>query len=177
MATENYQETSKLNFLADAAITKRGGVKITGARRISKNSVAGERSLGAAECTVTAAGDDIGVIPGPCFKIVTSGAAIGSANAELAMDADGKYRIATAGQVVVGYSTEITNGADVDFLAFLLPPSQYRVPSPHITDASTAHALNATFSDTEVEAALNAIGWIINTILLRLEAHGINLTS
>src|SRR5678816_2968419 len=28
----------------------------------------------------------------------------------------------------------------------------------HIADASVAHALNATFSDTEVEAALNALG-------------------
>lgn len=39
-----------------------------------------------------------------------------------------------------------------------------------ITDASTAHALNATFSDTEVEAALNALGTKINAILAALEA-------
>lgn len=42
-----------------------------------------------------------------------------------------------------------------------------------ITDASVAHALNATFSDTEVEAALNALGTKINTIIARLEAHGL----
>ena len=47
----------------------------------------------------------------------------------------------------------------------------------HITDASTAHALNATFSDTEVEAALNALGTIINSILVRIETIGINKTS
>ena len=41
-----------------------------------------------------------------------------------------------------------------------------------IADASVAHALNATFSDTEVEAALNALGTKINSILTVLEAHG-----
>lgn len=38
-----------------------------------------------------------------------------------------------------------------------------------ITAASEAHALNATFSDTEVEAALNALGAKINLIITRLE--------
>ncbi len=42
-----------------------------------------------------------------------------------------------------------------------------------ITDASVAHALNATFSDTEVEAALNALGVKINAVLAALEAHGL----
>ena len=42
-----------------------------------------------------------------------------------------------------------------------------------ITDASVAHALNATFSDTEVEAALNALGTKINAILDVLEAAGL----
>lgn len=46
-------------------------------------------------------------------------------------------------------------------------------PATHITDASTAHALNSTFSDTEVEAALNALGTKINAILAALEAAGI----
>lgn len=44
----------------------------------------------------------------------------------------------------------------------------------HITDASVAHALNSTFSDTEVEAALDALGGKINAILLVLEAHGLD---
>lgn len=42
-----------------------------------------------------------------------------------------------------------------------------------ITDASVAHALNATFSDTEAEAALNALGVKINAILAVLRANGI----
>ncbi len=44
-----------------------------------------------------------------------------------------------------------------------------------ITNASTAHALNATFTDTEVEAALNALGTKINSIIAALQAFGITL--
>ncbi len=47
----------------------------------------------------------------------------------------------------------------------------------HVADASVAHALNATFSDTEVEAALNALGTKINAILDILEGHGLAKTS
>ena len=46
-----------------------------------------------------------------------------------------------------------------------------------ITDASVAHALNATFSDTEVEAALNALGGKINSILAVLRTNGIIASS
>lgn len=42
-----------------------------------------------------------------------------------------------------------------------------------ISNASVAHALNATFSDTEVENALNDIGSIVNDILSVLRANGI----
>lgn len=42
-----------------------------------------------------------------------------------------------------------------------------------ITDASTAHALNATFSDVEVETALNALGTKINAVLAALRNNGI----
>lgn len=42
-----------------------------------------------------------------------------------------------------------------------------------ITAASEAHALNSTFSDTEVEAALNALGAKINLLITRLEVAGI----
>jgi len=45
-----------------------------------------------------------------------------------------------------------------------------------ITDASTAHALNSTFSDTEVEAALNALGTKLNSALAALRAFGIVAT-
>jgi hypothetical protein len=43
----------------------------------------------------------------------------------------------------------------------------------NITDASVAHALNATFNDVEVESALNALGTKINLILDVLEANGL----
>lgn len=42
-----------------------------------------------------------------------------------------------------------------------------------IDDASEAHALNSTFSDTEVEAALDALGGTINEILAALRNNGI----
>ncbi len=42
-----------------------------------------------------------------------------------------------------------------------------------VADASVAHALNATFSDTEVEAALDALGVKINAALDVLESHGL----
>lgn len=47
----------------------------------------------------------------------------------------------------------------------------------HITDASVAHDVNATFSDTEVEAALDALGGKINSILVALETFGITASS
>lgn len=43
---------------------------------------------------------------------------------------------------------------------------------PAITDASVAHALNSSFTDTEVESALNALGGKINSIIAVLEAYG-----
>lgn len=51
------------------------------------------------------------------------------------------------------------------------------VRQAHVADADTAHALNATFSDTEVEAALNALAGKINSILATLEAFGLHATS
>ena len=47
----------------------------------------------------------------------------------------------------------------------------------NIADASTAHALNSTFSDTEAEAALNALGTKINAILAILEEKGLMAAS
>lgn len=43
----------------------------------------------------------------------------------------------------------------------------------HIADAVVAHALNSSFSDTEAEAALDALGVKINAILVVLEDHGL----
>lgn len=47
----------------------------------------------------------------------------------------------------------------------------------HLADASVAHALNSTFSDTEVEAALNALGTKVNAILDILQANGLMAAS
>ncbi len=46
-----------------------------------------------------------------------------------------------------------------------------------ITDASVAAALNSTFSDTEVEAALNALGGKINLIIDALEAFKVSASA
>ncbi len=43
----------------------------------------------------------------------------------------------------------------------------------NVSDAVVAHDVNATFSDTEVESALDALGTKINAILDILEAHGL----
>jgi hypothetical protein len=43
----------------------------------------------------------------------------------------------------------------------------------HVADAEEAHDVNATFADTEVEAALDALGGKINDIFLILKAHGL----
>lgn len=42
-----------------------------------------------------------------------------------------------------------------------------------IDDASVAHTLNATFSDTEVEGALDALGGTVNDILAVLRTNGL----
>ena len=47
----------------------------------------------------------------------------------------------------------------------------------HLVDASEAHALNATFSDTEVEAALDALGVKVNALITTLETFGFHATS
>ena len=46
----------------------------------------------------------------------------------------------------------------------------------NISDAVTAHALNAVFSDTEVESALDALGTKINSVISALETIGITAT-
>ncbi len=42
-----------------------------------------------------------------------------------------------------------------------------------VADAVVAHDVNSTFSDTEVEATLDALGVKINAVLDVLEAHGL----
>lgn len=50
-------------------------------------------------------------------------------------------------------------------------------PAAFVADAEVAHALNATFSDTEVEGALDALGGKINSILAVLIAKGLMAAS
>ena len=47
----------------------------------------------------------------------------------------------------------------------------------YVANASVAHALNATFSDTEVETALDAIGTKVNAIFTILKNHGLMASS
>lgn len=49
--------------------------------------------------------------------------------------------------------------------------------SNHIADANTAHIVKATFSNTEMKAALDALGGKINAILKVLEDNCIVKTS
>lgn len=46
-------------------------------------------------------------------------------------------------------------------------------PAAKITAASEAHALNSTFSDTEAEAALNALGVAVNALITVVENAGL----
>jgi hypothetical protein len=46
-----------------------------------------------------------------------------------------------------------------------------------IADASVAHTLNATFSDTEAEAALNALGVKVNAVIAVLRSFGLIATA
>lgn len=46
-------------------------------------------------------------------------------------------------------------------------------PAAAIDDAEVEHALNSTFSDTEVEGALDALGGTVNSILAVLRAKGL----
>lgn len=47
----------------------------------------------------------------------------------------------------------------------------------HIADAATQHSLDSTFSNTEVEAALDALGTKLNAVIAVLEAHGLKADS
>jgi hypothetical protein len=74
-----------------------------------------------------------------------------------------------------GTLRDLSIGSTGGKLAFLGATPVVR--QAHVADADTAHALNATFSDTEVEAALNTLGTKINSILATLEAFGLHATS
>lgn len=67
----------------------------------------------------------------------------------------------------------ILHQADVEEVIEEVIESGVGATGDAITNASVAHALNSTFSDTEAEAALNALGGKINSILAVLRANGI----
>lgn len=77
------------------------------------------------------------------------------------------YHAQGGDQVVVasGGSIKIETGGEI------VPDSGTQASA--IADADVAHALNATFSDTEVEGALDALGGKINSIIAALEGAGI----
>lgn len=74
-----------------------------------------------------------------------------------------------------GTLRDLSIGSTGGKLAFLGATPVVR--QAHVADADTAHALNATFSDTEVEAALNALGTKLNSVLAALRAFGLLATS
>lgn len=80
---------------------------------------------------------------------------MGSYNAKVYMEQDGNELVVESGGSITAAGTQASN----------------------ITDASVAHALNSTFSDTEAEAALDALGGKINAIIAALEGVGILASS
>lgn len=75
-----------------------------------------------------------------------------------------------------GGSTLVVRGKDGGVIKGQTAAAATPAQASAITDASTAHALNATFSDTEVEAALNALGTKLNSVLAALRGVGIVAT-
>lgn len=51
------------------------------------------------------------------------------------------------------------------------------VQATKIADASAAHTLNATYSNTEVKAALDALGAKLNAMIDALEGFGVSASS
>lgn len=96
-------------------------------------------------------------------------------------DADNQVAVlaenATTGMKFIGYTVAAALTTDETVEVVLVQGEPIIVPAAHIADAETAHDLNATFSDTEVEAALNALGTKLNAALAALEAAGITASS
>jgi hypothetical protein len=95
------------------------------------------------------------------------------ANAETRWN-DKTFRIGT---LFIG-GTEVTaTAAELNKLDGVGAAVASGTQAANITDASVAHALNATFSDVEVETALNNLGTKINSVIAALEAFGITASS
>ena len=165
--TENFQNTQILGFNADAATTKNLGATLAAGEEVANSTTAGERIIGVMNDTTSEAGDTVGVIVGPCKKLVTSGAAFADA-APLTQDTDGKFITATANTVVNAYALAEATAADESVPVLLLPPSQYRYPGANIADLAAI-----TGGESPTEAEHNLIVTKVNAILTALEAQGI----
>jgi hypothetical protein len=166
--SENYQTPGDvLSFLTASAVVKNLAAKLVAGRKVDEGSTAGARAVGVIQDTETATGKDIAVIKGPSFKYITSGAAFSDLDA-LAMDTAGKFRTATAAQVVLAFAMEAAGGADEKRLAFLLPMSQYRIPSTGLADLAAI-----TGGEAPTEAEHNLIVSKVNAVIAILEAQEI----
>ncbi len=86
------------------------------------------------------------------------------------LDSDG-HRVGIVpgrSQAVIVARSGVVQGGDQAWNFEMLP----QTPAATIADAVVAHALNATFDDTEAEAALDALGVIINKIIAVLGNMG-----
>jgi hypothetical protein len=181
-ATENYQQFQIIGFDADAATTKNLGAKFATGREIANASAAGSRSPGVVADTTSAAGDEVGLIVGPCLKAVTSGAAF-SDLADLAVDSGGKYQTATAGQIVVAIAMAAAGGADESVLVLLLAPGQYRVASADYgalthavgTADGTVADVGGAFNQATLNDNFKELTTKLASIRSILQAHGLML--
>jgi hypothetical protein len=155
-STESYQTPGNiLSFLTNSAVVKNLGAKLAAGREIDEAG-AGERIVGVIQDTETGTGVDVSVVTGPCFKLVTSGAAFSDLD-PLAVDAAGKFVTATAGTVVVAIAMAAAGGADENVLALILPMSQYRIASASVVDLTDSTGYSATHDDTLAATTIPAI--------------------
>lgn len=101
---------------------------------------------------------------GPRFKAV-------SGNLQARNAADSAFVTFTALSLSANNITG--NDASGTFSVFAASPASQGAA---VVDADVAHDVNATFSDTEVEAALDALGVKINTLLARERTFGFMAT-
>lgn len=137
---------------------------------------AGEDAIGSALDTVAAGGYcsvKLFSAPGTHCLVVAGAVAL---NAKVYGAASGAIDdVATGAPLGTALEAATTAGQAIEIEP--TTPADLIAAQAHIADASTAHDLNATFADTEAEAALNALGTKINAILSALETAGILLTA
>lgn len=77
---------------------------------------------------------------------------------------------ATVGMKFLGITTKAALTADTTVEIVLCPDATATAAT--VAAAETSHSLNATFSNTEVQNALNALGTKLNSVLTLLKAEG-----